>query len=236
MNVSRWLWLTLVAGGLLGLFVDRVARAEGATPAPLWQERFDHEPLGWVDPSRHSARELARVYSVQKAGERFFLHARHDVTESDPPPAMHYGRTFQSNPAPLERVRSLQWKWRVLRHPAVTRDPWLDVAASVYVVIKVPTVLPGKGFKFAWLAKPGPSGTKQRGLLQVGLRADPAGREWRSESVDVCALYRRQYGPCEGQHVLYVGVVTDADGSKSLAEADYADFELLPVAGEGREP
>ena len=30
--------------------------------------------------------------------------------------------------------------------------------------------------------------------------------------------------------------VTDADGSKSLAEADYADFELLPVSSEGDAP
>ena len=236
MKVSRWLGPALVVGGLAGLFVDQVARADGAAATPLWQERFDHEPLGWVDPSRHGARELARVYSVEKAGERCFLHARHDVTTSDPAPAMHYGRTFQSHPPPLDRVRALEWKWRVLRHPAVARDPWVDVAASVYVVIKVPTVLPGKGFKFGWLAKPGPSGTKQRGLLQVGVRTDPAGREWRSESVDVCALYRKQFGPCEGQHVLYVGVVTDADGTKSLAEADYADFELLPVGTEEVKP
>ena len=230
MNVSRWLGSTLVIGGLGGWFVDQ-ARAEGSSSAPLWQERFDHDPLGWVDPSRHGARELARVYSVEKAGERCFLHARHDVTTSDPAPAMQYGRTFQRNQAPLDRVSALRWKWRVLQHPAVTRDPWLDVAASVYVVIKVPTVLPGKGFRFGWLAKPGRSGTKQRGLLQVGLRTDAAGREWRSESVDLCALYRRQFGPCEGQHVLYVGVVTDADGTKSLAEADYADFELLATEG-----
>ncbi len=236
MNAWWSVGATLVVAGLGVLFFAEGARAEGSAAAPLWREHFDHEPLGWVDPSRHSARELARVYSVERSGERFFLHARHDVTIGDPAPAMHYGRTFQTNQPPLDQVRALEWRWRVLRHPAVARDPWLDVAASVYVVVKVPTVLPGKGFKFGWLAKPGPSGTKQRGLLQVGLRTDPAGREWRSESVDICALYRKQFGSCEGQHVLYVGVVTDADGTKSLAEADYADFELVPLSTNGAKP
>ncbi len=65
------------------------------------------------------------------------------------------------------------------------------------------------------------------GLLQIPLRHDPAGQEWHEESVaDLCALYRRAFGPCEGEHVLYVGVMTDADGTHSVAEADYDDFEL----------
>ena len=34
------------------------------------------------------------------------------------------------------------------------------------------------------------------------------------------------YGPCEGPHILYIGVVTDADGTKSIASGSYAGFEL----------
>jgi hypothetical protein len=140
---------------------------------------------------------------------------------------MHFGRAFPHNPVALDKVTRLKWKWRVLRHPAVKADSWQDLAASVYVVVRVPSLLPGRGFKFGWLSKPGSKHTKQRGLYQIALRGDPAGREWRTESVDLCALYRRYYGACEGQFVRYVGVVTDADGSQSLAQADYADFELL---------
>ena len=55
--------------------------------------------------------------------------------------------------------------------------------------------------------------------------------EWQSEEVDLCAVYREAYGPCEGQHILYIGVVTDADGTKTIAGGDYADFELLSVNG-----
>lgn len=200
--------------------------ATGPGVRTLWQERFAEPHVDWVDPFGHSAQQIARVYTV----EHGFLHARHDGAEDDAVPAIDFGRAFQHHPAPLEKVRALGWKWRVLRHPAVGDDAWLDVAASVYVVIKTPSLLfGGKGFKFAWLARPGARGTHQHGLLQVALRTEPATREWRTESVDLCALYRAEYGPCEGQHVLYVGVVTDADNTRSVAEADYTDFKLRAV-------
>ena len=74
--------------------------------------------------------------------------------------------------------------------------------------------------------EPGRDDQYQHGILELPLRHDPASPEWRQENVDLCALYRKAFGPCEGEHVLYVGVVTDADGTHSIAEADYDDFEL----------
>ena len=93
------------------------------------------------------------------------------------------------------------------------------------------------GFKFGWLSKPAPAGERQRGLLEESVRTDAAGPAWYAESVDLCALYQREYAlPCRGEHVLYIGVTTDADGSRSVAEADYADFELdaVPSGPPGR--
>ncbi len=100
-------------------------------------------------------------------------------------------------------------------------------AASVYVVLEKPSLLhSGRGFKFGWLAKPGDR-AQQRGLLEIPLRNDAASPEWKSESVDLCALYRETYRePCEGKRIQYVGVMTDADGTASISEADYAAFAL----------
>ena len=113
-------------------------------------------------------------------------------------------------------------------HWLIRNDPWEDMAASIYVVTKAPSLLrKGRSFKFGWLAKPGPSQTYQRGLLQVPQRSDPPGDQWRTEEVDLCDLYRRTYGPCEDAQIIYIGVLTDADGVKSLAEGDYARFELV---------
>ena len=210
----------------LATFAPFDVRADEPAPRLAWSEGFRARPA-WGDPSGHGQEELARVYSVQRDGDASWLHARHDA-QSGKTPAMHFGRALANDGIALDKVKALRWRWRVLQHPRAEGDAWLDLAASVYVVFEKPGLFSGgKGFKLGWLAKPGPKGTHQRGLLQVPLRADPAGPTWQSESVDLCALYRAEYGgSCAGQKVLYVGVVTDADGTKSVAEADYDDFEL----------
>jgi hypothetical protein len=202
------------------------ASADGATSALLWAEHFSGA-VDWADPERHNQADLARVYSIRREGPLSFLHANHNFTEPSPPRAMHYGKAFADRAVPLERVTSFRWRWRARVHPPVTDDPWLDLAAGIYVVMKPPSLFSrGRGFKFGWLAKPGPTGTYQHGFLQVSMRSEPASDKWRSESVNLCELYRRTFGPCEGEQVLYVGVTTDADGTRSIAEGDYADFEI----------
>jgi hypothetical protein len=210
-----------------------LASAQATTPNTLvWQEHFDHAPIGWANPVSlgGGAAELARVYSVRTDGEASYLHARHDFTGSSPPPALHYGHLFRDGAPDLDQTRSLTWRWRVTRHPslAASQDAWVDVAAAILVVIRQPGALhSARGFKFGWLSKPSPVGERQRGLVEESVRTDPAGPDWKAESVDLCALYQREYAlPCHGEHVLYIGVTTDADGSRSVAEADYADLEL----------
>jgi hypothetical protein len=169
---------------------------------------------------------LARVYTVQQEGGDAFLHARHDATAKGAPPALHLGKAFAG--LQLAEVHRLRWRWRARIQPLAQDDPWVDMAVSLYVVTKAPSLFrKGRGFKFGWLARPGPVQTFQRGLLQVPLRSDPPSVEWKTEEVDICALHRQVFGPCEGEQIMYIGVVTDADGTRSVAEGDYADFELI---------
>jgi len=191
----------------------------------LWSENF-RAPLEWRDPQEHAARLLGLVYSIKKENGASFLHAHHDATSKGAPPAVHLGKAFDG--LALHEVGRLRWRWRARIQPPIGDDPWQDMAAAIYVVIKAPSLLrKGRGFKFGWLARPGPSQTFQRGLLQVPLRSDPPSLEWRTEEVDVCALYRRTFGPCEAEQIVYIGVLTDSDGSKSKAEGDYAEFEIV---------
>lgn len=199
--------------------------------APVWQERFEQLPADFESPSGHDVETVAKVYSAARTEEgEPFLAAHHDAAPRDgywPPPAVHFGHPFRDGQPPLGEACVLSWRWRVGQHPAISDDPWVDVAASVYVMIQPPGLLKGgQGFKFGWLAKPGPKGTDQRGLLQVELRHDPAGPAWHTETVNLCRLYRQAYGDPTEQRVLYVGVVTDADNTESVATAAYADFEL----------
>jgi hypothetical protein len=97
----------------------------------------------------------------------------------------------------------------------------------VYVISRQPSLLSGgRGVKLGWVSAPAATGTRQRGIVQVPLRSDAAGPAWRSERVDLCALWEANFGSCAGERVRYVGVVTDADGTHSLAEAEYDDFLL----------
>jgi len=211
----------------------REASADGA-PTPLWEETFGGSFVvgtTWKDPAKHDISALRQVFSV--GGQ--VLHARHDGAARDAPPAVHLGHAFvvagtETPNRPLAGACILEWKWRVTHHPAVTSDPWKDVAASIYVVFRTPTLLHGgEGFKFGWLAKAGASGTKQHGILQIERRHDAAlaaNAPMVAERVDLCALYTSNYGDLGAAKLLYVGVVTDGDNTASLAEADYAAFRL----------
>ncbi len=197
--------------------------AAAAEPAVAWQERFSG-PLAWGSPSGASESEIERVFHVTPEG---VLHARHDARSEGAPPAVHLGHAFLSNPPELARHRMLSFRWRVLVQPDSAKEPWKDLAASVYVISRQPSLLSGgQGVKLGWVSAPAATGTYQRGILQIPLRSDAAGPAWRSERVDLCALWEASFGSCAGERVRYVGVVTDADDTHSLAEAEYDDFLL----------
>lgn len=247
---STWRGRSIAAGWALGVVlvgcgggpaapVDRTWSEPDATRTSssaqaadtVWQEHFRQMPSDFESPSGHDGETIARVYAVGTDDDGSpLLQARHDAVPRAgyrSPPAVHFGRPFREGPHPLSKSCVLSWRWRVHQHPAVTDDPWLDVAGSVYVMINPPGLLTrGQGFKFGWLSKAGPRGSDQRGLLQVELRHDPASPSWHEETVDLCRLYRQAYGDPSEERILYVGVVTDADNTASVAAADYADFRL----------
>jgi hypothetical protein len=229
-------WLGCISGREVALVAPAssapvpVAIRSVADPAVFWEERFDGPSLAWVSPFGHSSEQVREVYSIVREQGMSFLRARHDARVTNPRrvPAINFGKRFDPEAPDLDRIASLRWKWRVLQHPAIDEDPWLDLGASLYVIVQHPTLLrKGKGFKFGWVAHPGPADTTQMGLAQIELRSDPADGQWRQEQVDVCAMYRKLFGPCEGEKLEWVGVLTDADGSHSVAQGDYADFELV---------
>jgi hypothetical protein len=220
--------------GAAPLASPSASHAEGSAPpggpTVLWREDFASGALPWTGLFGEHPEDVAEVYKVEQEGPLHFLRATVDARPGRPrrlTKAIHVGVSFADAGLGLERAGELRWRWRVRRHPTVGADAWEDVAASLYVLVKQPGLFGGgRGFKFAWLASPGAEGTRQSGLVQIALRAEPATEEWREERVDLCALYRRDYGPCEGERLLAIGPLTDADNSRSVAEADYASFEL----------
>lgn len=196
---------------------------------PIWKEGFSNWPQTWGSP-RQKTDEIQAVFRIEKEGTNSFLRAEHDAVPAPGkkiPSAVHFGHAFRSPDVRLADACILSWKWRVLEHPKSGADAWSDVAASVYVVTRNPGLFAeGRGFKFGWLSSPGAKGTKQRGILQIEQRRDAANSSFIEESIDLCALHEQHFGPLGEEKLLYVGLVTDADNSKSVARADYDDFRL----------
>jgi hypothetical protein len=232
-----WRSAALPVSAAIAVVAVAVVAPGPAVGAPgHWEESFA-QPLDWGSPSHHDAATIRRIYTLASDESGPFLRAQHDAARRpgySPPPAVHYGHAFADGAAPLAANCILEWKWRVLEHPAQAKDAWEDVAASLYVVLRPPGLFTGgRGFKFGWLSRPSPAGTKQRGLYQIELRHDPAGPGWQTERVDLCVLAKQLYDASpEKEQLRYIGVVTDADGTHSSARADYAHFRLGPLPGQ----
>ena len=189
-------------------------------------------PKQLATPQTDMRHEVRSIYSVEVDGDRNYLHAKYDVIRGKPKKAIHLGRVFGEKQVALSGVKYLEWRWRVRQQPSLVdslkEDPWLDMAVSVYVLIKKPSfIFNGQGFKFGWLAIKGPTNTTQRGLRQIQMRTGDLSGLWVEEQVDLCALYEKYYGSCDGEYVEYIGVMTDADGTKSIAEGDYSDLRVV---------
>src|SRR5262245_20408026 len=166
------------------------------------------------------------VYRVAEENGNHFLHAYADKQDVQ----IGLTRTFQSKEFPV-----LQWRWRVQKLPAGGDErakKTNDSAAAVYVVFDS-SVVP-RAIKYVWSSTL-PVGTRiaspvyWRGKVVV-LQSGPSQlNEWRQETVNVYEDYKNLFGaePGEAQGI---AVLTDSDTTKSVAEADYADF-ILSAAG-----
>jgi hypothetical protein len=129
----------------------------------------------------------------------------------------------------------LHWRWKV-RTPLVgnlheQERRGDDFAARVVVVFET-SVLPlrTRAINYVWAAHvprgttfPSPySSNVAMIVLQSG--AEHAG-QWRSETRDVVADYRRFFGR-EPERISAVGLFVDTDNTKAAAEAWFADFVL----------
>jgi hypothetical protein len=154
---------------------------------------------------------------------------------SPPRSALGLGRPL-AKPARFSRF---SWGWRVARFPEGADEKVegrMDNAAAVYVVFA--GGLRRYAIKYVWSRKY-PAGENWRAQdgpfekMQLVVRRGPSGETgvWLRESVDIADEFRRYFGKDADGAVLPVagiGVLTDGDGTRSAAEADYADFTLYP--------
>jgi len=179
-------------------------------------------------PSRWQPRggqdEAVKIYRIEEAEGNRFLHA-HAETKS-----VQIGLAHAFAPMPLPRLR---WRWRVRQLPLggdERRAETFDSAAGVYVLFDsriAPRVL-----KYVWSTTVPTGACLQNPFYwrakTIVLQSGPnALGEWREETVN---FYRDYQDLFDGKpdEVLGIALMTSADSTKSVAQADYDDFALLP--------
>jgi hypothetical protein len=170
---------------------------------------------------RGSDEEAHQVYAVVEEQGNHFLHAYAAKQEVQ----IGLTKAFPPKQYPL-----VQWRWRVEKFPVGADERATatnDSAAAVYVIFDsslIPRVI-----KYVWSASL-PKGTQFNSPVYwrakvVVLESGGAG-EWKQETVNCYEDYKKLFGfePTEAEGV---ALLTDADSTGTVAEADYDDFALL---------
>jgi len=213
------------------LFLWAPSRLLAADPSPANNQTIVLENFSEYPPSTFPTRwkvrgseEVAKaVYRVAEENSNHFLHAYADKQDVQ----IGLTRTFQSKEFPV-----LQWRWRVQKLPLggdESAKKTNDSAAAVYVVFDS-SVIP-RAIKYVWSSTL-PVGTRitspvyWRGKVVV-LQSGPSQlNEWRQETINVYEDYKNLFSAEPGE-VQGIAVLTDSDATKSVSEADYADFMLF---------
>jgi hypothetical protein len=219
-----FLFVVLLSLSAVGYADDRVA----TTGRGLSLENFDeYQPTSF--PGQWKARgdeaDARVVYQVVEEGGNHFLHARADKQDVQ----IGLSHVFQPKEFPL-----LRWRWRVDQLPSGGDERAVktnDSAAAVYVIFDN-RIVP-RAIKYVWSATL-PVGTHVDSPVYwrakvVVLQSGSSGLgEWRQETVNFYQDYKDLFGAEPGE-VQGIAVLTDADATASVAEADYDDFALLPA-------
>lgn len=194
------------------------------------KETFDSYDVGSF-PARWDVRgdddEARTIYTIVEGQEgNRFLRAHAEQQDIQ----IGLSKEFKPKKFPV-----LRWRWRVSQIPTGGNERAKrtnDSAAAVYVVFDS-TLIP-RAIKYVWSATL-PVGTKFDSpiywrskvvVLQSGPQSDG---EWRQETINFYQDYKTLFGFEPGE-VQGIAVLTDSDLTHSVAEADYDDFVILPMA------
>ena len=210
--------------------------AEFYTPSgdsTFYIELFDdpnqtgHFPIQWEARKggwrRAADREI--YYVIRKEDGNRYLSA--ETEES----AVDAGRAAEVN---LRVYNKLRWRWRVWSLPVGANEEVgskNDSGAAVRIVF-YGGIRP-RMLKYVWSSSL-PKGTETVSAgnkkIKVIVLQSGSGRagEWVWEEVNAYEDYKRLFGG-EPRTVRILGVITDADNTKSLSKADYDDFTFIKV-------
>jgi len=186
---------------------------------------FATDPIGAFPPAWKVRKDEGKaVYTVQEENGRRYLRA----VARDVAIQAALQREWDLDAYPI-----LAWSWRPRVFPSGADErnsSTNDSALAVYMLVDYSRVRGPKTVKYIWSERV-PTGTplsSNAGLTQVVvLRSGTEQRgTWVDERVDVRADYMRLFRETATPKPAGIAVLTDSDGTNSLAEGDYANFRV----------
>jgi len=211
------------------------AMAAGSDPEQLSIDDFEHASVGQF-PDGWDWREDDgggdRPYAVAEENGNRYLAAR-DAGQS-----VIVGRKITVD---LDRYPYLAFRWRVHRIPEggdERHGESGDSAAAVYVVYRKSMGIIPLTVKFVWSSTlPVGTALQRSGVgrpwIIVADSGDAGLGEWRTHVFDVRAAWRETFGGKMPRRVIAVGVLSDANATRTQAHADYDDIRFLARADAG---
>lgn len=202
-------------------------------PENIWLERFegtDLHALGWQGVQEVKGK---RDHVILREDGRSFVRSSYlPGTE-----AKYISKEVDWD---CKEYPVLRWRWRARVFPTGARileSRLSDAPAQIYVVWK-------KGrrvslIKYFWAAAENVGVSFEQSSIFFGrlygliIRSGGPLGEWHAESRDVVQDYRNAFNEDPPDHVSGIALLSDADETKSLAEADFTDFEAARAARTG---
>ncbi len=214
-----WCWLLLWAVGV-------AAQEEGRDYLVL--EDFSSTPVGQLPKGwdwRDKDEDKPKPYRVEGAEGRRYLAAR------DTGSSVILGKKVQWNP--LE-YPILTWCWRVNALPPggdERFDSTNDSAAGLYMIYTTTWLAVPRQIKYVWSStlEEGSSGRRNkvaRPFFVVMESGDENLGRWTFEQVDLVADHRRFYETNPPERTMGLAILTDANSTRSYAEAYYAGLRV----------
>lgn len=166
------------------------------------------------------------VYGVEKGGELSYVRAESEKTAS----ALYYKLALD-----IKRNPILSWRWRVDKFPGRSEPERIedkkeeDFAARVYVIFPAAFFTGSRVIEYIWaetlpVDTQGASGYSKN--IKVLVVESGRALEWRHEERDIRSDYMKLFGVPPHLDVGAIAFMTDADSTKTSAEAVYDEIEI----------
>jgi len=166
------------------------------------------------------------LYLIEKGPELSYVRAKSDKTAS----ALYYKINIKMEKRPV-----ISWRWRVEKFPDRKEPETIegkkeeDFAARVYVMFPAAFFTRTKVIEYIW-AKTLPVGTFGRSgyskNIKVLVLEQGPSLEWRAEKRNIYEDYIKLFGEEPTLSIGAIAFMTDADSTKTSAEALYDEIRL----------